>query len=89
MKSLIFQNGMSRQSCKAKLIIKSGEPNPTEIHTCKKYEKTKINDDENEINEYLVIASKDLPKYPNQIYQALICSLNEKYKAIKIQSSLQ
>ncbi|KAF0991568.1 hypothetical protein HZS_1781 [Henneguya salminicola] len=31
-----------------------------------------MHDDENEINEYLVYASKDLSKYTNKIYQALI-----------------
>ncbi|KAF0992509.1 hypothetical protein HZS_6796 [Henneguya salminicola] len=35
-------------------------------------------------NEYLVNASKDLSKYPNQIYQALLHFLNQKYKAIEI-----
>ncbi|KAF0987230.1 hypothetical protein HZS_3657 [Henneguya salminicola] len=50
--------------------------------------KTKMHDDENEINEYLVKylvnASKNLSKFPNQIYQPLVRFLNKKYKAIAI-----
>ncbi|KAF0987352.1 hypothetical protein HZS_1365 [Henneguya salminicola] len=48
-----------------------------------------MHDDENEINELLVNASKDFSKYPNQKYQALIRFLNEKHKAIDIPSRNQ
>ncbi|KAF0988105.1 hypothetical protein HZS_7035 [Henneguya salminicola] len=51
-----------------------------------KCEKIKIHDEENEIKEYLVNGSNDLPKYSNQIFQALICFIKEKYKAIQIPS---
>ncbi|KAF0991338.1 hypothetical protein HZS_1426 [Henneguya salminicola] len=54
---------MAPKKYKARLIIKPGKLNPTEINTCNKYEKTKMHDDENEINEYPVNASKDLSKY--------------------------
>ncbi|KAF0991327.1 hypothetical protein HZS_5215 [Henneguya salminicola] len=79
--SIINVQISKKEKCKARLILKSGKFNPTGIQTCKKSEETKMRDDECEINEYLVDASKDLSKYPNKIYQELIRFLNEKYKA--------
>ncbi|KAF1741336.1 hypothetical protein MXB_4242 [Myxobolus squamalis] len=43
---------------------------------------------ESGIEKYVSTASKFFSKYPNQIYQELLCFLNKKYKpvAFKIQS---
>ncbi|KAF0991785.1 hypothetical protein HZS_5899, partial [Henneguya salminicola] len=65
-----------KEKCKTRIIIKSGQVNPTWIHT---------HNDENEINEYLVNTSKHLSKYPDKVYQALIRFLYEKFKAKAIQ----
>ncbi|KAF1740735.1 hypothetical protein MXB_1879 [Myxobolus squamalis] len=66
------------EKCFARLIIKQIEIIQSGNHSCKINCNIEDKNIENEIEKYISSASKDLSKYPNQIFQKLLCFFNEK-----------